>query len=385
MATTIRFTDTELENATDFAARHAVDQPDNRGISQSPEEHKRNLRVGRLGKIAFGKYLQSRCNFTTKEIRNKLMKKRRFLFLVWILLSLSLVAYAELPIKVIYWKASDVQMPSQDEIDSLRDKMLEVQSFFASEMDRYGFGPKTFDFMKDIEVVESRLKLSQSTSDQIHREIPSIEWGLQNQIYVVFLGGATGGVEPGVAAYSKPLCALPADLRHCNNMVVVPAENEQLREVLLAHELGHAFSLFEHASTRLIENRVIRIDLMYKPLHVIAGVKEHLKNYAFNLKDATFLNEDGRLSVQRDSQGSDHEMMIDTDVNNDGYTDLSDCLIVRSAMSIESNYDTDINNDGVTNILDLMLVKAAAFEAIAAAAPSRPKVITTTWGELKRR
>ena len=59
MATTIRFTDTELENATDFAARRAVDQPDNRGIAQSPEEHERNLRVGRLGKIAFAKYLQS--------------------------------------------------------------------------------------------------------------------------------------------------------------------------------------------------------------------------------------------------------------------------------------------------------------------------------------
>ena len=48
MATTIRFTDTELENATDFAARHAVDQPDNRGISQSPEEHKRNLWDGNI-------------------------------------------------------------------------------------------------------------------------------------------------------------------------------------------------------------------------------------------------------------------------------------------------------------------------------------------------
>ena len=77
--------------------------------------------------------------------------------------------------------------------------------------------------------------------------------------------------------------------------------------------------------------------------------------------------------------------MIDTDVNDDGYTDLYDCLIVRSGMSIESSYNTDINNDGVTNILDLMLVKAAAFEAIAAAAPSKRKVLTTTWGELKRK
>lgn len=57
---------------------------------------------------------------------------------------------AEPPIQVIYWKASDVQTPSQEEIDSVRDVMVEVQSFFASEMDRYGFGPKTFDFNPDI-------------------------------------------------------------------------------------------------------------------------------------------------------------------------------------------------------------------------------------------
>ena len=59
MATKIRFTSTELKNAADFATRMYRDQPDNRGIAQSPEEHKRNLRVGRLGKIAFAKYLQS--------------------------------------------------------------------------------------------------------------------------------------------------------------------------------------------------------------------------------------------------------------------------------------------------------------------------------------
>ena len=168
-------------------------------------------------------------------------------------------------------------------------------------------------------------------------------------------------------------------------MIVVPAENELLLGVLLAHELGHAFNILDHAPTRLIGNRV---DVMYLPLHVIPGVKEHLKNYAFSRKDATFLNEDGRLFVQQDFQDSDQEMVIDTDVNDDGYTDLYDCLIVRSGMSVESSYDTDINNDGVTNILDLMLVKAAAFEAIAAAAPAAPskrKIITTTWGKLKTR
>ena len=78
-------------------------------------------------------------------------------------------------------------------------------------------------------------------------------------------------------------------------------------------------------------------------------------------------------------------LVIDADVNNDGYVDLSDVLIVRRAMTHESAYDTDINNDGVTNILDLLIVKAKAFEAIAAAAPRKKRVNITTWGSLKRR
>ncbi|MCY3742747.1 MAG: dockerin type I domain-containing protein [Candidatus Poribacteria bacterium] len=237
-------------------------------------------------------------------------EKRTILFLVWLLLSLSLFAYAEPPIEVIYFKPSDVQMPSEDEIDRLREAMVEVQSFFASEMDKHGFGRKTFDFDPDIVVIDAKLKLSQYTSVQIHREISLIEWGLQNQIYVVFLGGATGGVEPGASAVSKPLCVLPADLKDCNSMIVIPANNDRLLEVLLAHELGHSFSLFEHAPTRLIGNR---IGIMYAPLHIISGVKEHLKNYALSRKDATFLNEDGRLFIQEDSQDSNED--IDADVN----------------------------------------------------------------------
>jgi hypothetical protein len=301
-----------------------------------------------------------------------------FLIILLCLLSLTSVVFAESPIKVIYWKSLDVQTPSQDEIDSLRDVMIEVQSFFASEMDRYGFGEKTFDF-KDIEVVEGVLKLHQYTSHwMIQRESPLIERGLDNQIYVVFFGGS--GHIGGNNALSQQLCAnIPEQLTYCNILIVIPTESRHITLPLLAHEIGHAFSL-DHPQQRLIANRV---DVMYLPLHVIPGVTMTLKDFALSQKDAKFLNNGGRLSVQQDSQVLDQE--IDTDVNNDGYTDLSDCLIVRSGMSVKSTYDTDINNDGVTNILDLMLVKAAAFEAIVAAAPSQQKVITTTWGAIKQK
>lgn len=76
---------------------------------------------------------------------------------------------------------------------------------------------------------------------------------------------------------------------------------------------------------------------------------------------------------------------IDADVNNDGYVDLYDVMIVRSAMQNSTSYDTDLNNDGVTDEVDLHIVKSIAMQAIAAAAPRKRKVNLTTWGSMKMR
>ena len=79
------------------------------------------------------------------------------------------------------------------------------------------------------------------------------------------------------------------------------------------------------------------------------------------------------------------ESTIDADVNDDGYVDLYDVMIVRSGMNAETSYDTDVNNDGKTDAVDLLVVKAIAIEAIAKAAPSKRKVKITTWGAMKKR
>ncbi len=76
---------------------------------------------------------------------------------------------------------------------------------------------------------------------------------------------------------------------------------------------------------------------------------------------------------------------INADVNNDGYVDLYDVMIVRSGMQNPVTYDTDVNNDGVTDEQDLLIVKAKAVEAIVAASPQKGKVNITTWGALKAR
>ena len=77
---------------------------------------------------------------------------------------------------------------------------------------------------------------------------------------------------------------------------------------------------------------------------------------------------------------------VDADINNDGYVDLSDVLIVRNAIRNSVSYNTDVNNDGVTDEIDVLIVKQKAMEAIVAAAPSvirKHKI--TTWAALKKR
>ena len=78
---------------------------------------------------------------------------------------------------------------------------------------------------------------------------------------------------------------------------------------------------------------------------------------------------------------------IDADIDNNGFVDLSDVLLVRSAMQNAMPYDTDVNDDGKTDELDVLLVKEQAHAAIIAAAPSlirKRKITIGTWGQLKK-
>ena len=49
-------------------------------------------------------------------------------------------------VKVAVLRASDQPVVYQNEVNSIRDSIAEVQSFFASEMNRFGYGKKTFEF-----------------------------------------------------------------------------------------------------------------------------------------------------------------------------------------------------------------------------------------------
>lgn len=72
MATTIEFTRNEIASAADFAKRSAATTYNRR--RESPTRHERNSRIGKLGEIAFAKFLR---------INGKALTGSEDMFTVW--------------------------------------------------------------------------------------------------------------------------------------------------------------------------------------------------------------------------------------------------------------------------------------------------------------
>ena len=163
----------------------------------------------------------------------------------------------------------------------------------------------------------------------------------------------------------------PDDIR-CKKYVIMPwGLGDKLNiEPITAHEIGHALGL-PHVTGKTNY-------LMHPVREVIPGVEGKVSVLELSMECGEILNTSDEVSLRPDLL-----LEIDADVNADGYVDLSDVLIVRSAIQNSVSYDTDVNNDGVTDEVDLLIVKALAIEAIAKASPSKRKVKITTWGAMK--
>ena len=157
-------------------------------------------------------------------------------------------------VKVAVLRASDQPVVYQHETDAIREAMTEIQSFFASEMNRFGYGKKTFEFETNIPVYIGAKKLSEYEADvdvvrwQQGRELTDFP----DDIHLIFLAGASSiGTSAGTAGGAfTHRCDAAGDCNY-RRLIVVPLEgSSDYRNRITAHELGHAFGFYEHLTSQ---------------------------------------------------------------------------------------------------------------------------------------
>lgn len=185
------------------------------------------------------------------------MRIQKLTFLLLILLVFSNTAHAELPVvRTLYFKPTDA--PATPPVD-LNVVMKDVQNLYKTEMERLGYGAKTFRLETDakddlvIHTVDGKRPARGYTNDTFDKMFPELPARLKtpNTIPVIVIGGietigknlcGIGAVILGNTAYGK------AD--KTPDGVALVAGNANCRwTYLVAHELGHAFGLYHVLST----------------------------------------------------------------------------------------------------------------------------------------
>ncbi len=162
-------------------------------------------------------------------------------YIVFVLFSIS--AFAERQVKVVYFVPNDrtIQWDLPPILDT---QMRKIHTFYADEMERHGFGRKTFDLSVNthgqvVQWIQPGIYNNEyyltDTFEKVYQEI-SAGYDIRSDIYVVFLDTRSELIEG--------FCGLG---QFDGGMILVPAtgacvEGDQ-GAMTIAHELGHAFNL----------------------------------------------------------------------------------------------------------------------------------------------
>ena len=147
-------------------------------------------------------------------------------------------------VRMIYFLPSD-RSPQQD-IDTKLDTLIrEVQQFYADEMERHGFGRKTFTFETDVNGkavvhhVDGQFTDSyyrQNTAHKVREEIREQFYTPRN-IYFIAIDISSERVSATSCGEAK------ASLDRNDKMFVMPGSGPCFSFYVIAHELGHTFGL----------------------------------------------------------------------------------------------------------------------------------------------
>ena len=173
------------------------------------------------------------------------MKKVILLTFLFTLLLIP-TTHAQLPfiVQVVYFKP--VGAPPAP--DTVAEVMADVQTLYRTEMERNGYGAKTFRLETDntgkviVHTVNGRQNTAHyraTTYDSIKAELPN-RFLNQNNITVIIAGGLRL-IDNRVWGIGFPIYGWV-----CGGQALIAAENPNFGVPLIAHELGHALGLYHN-------------------------------------------------------------------------------------------------------------------------------------------
>ena len=282
--------------------------------------------------------------------------------------------FAQPVIELIYFVPRDVQgLNERLDLKRIVDYVAAGQKFYALEMDRLGFGPKTFDFNKDVVVVQGRSASDDYQDiDDLRPEIPNRSAWHPNNIQVIFLAGHYDFQKyPGLMA-QKCFATVnnPDDIR-CKKYVIMPwGLGDKLNiETITAHEIGHALGL-PHVTGKTNY-------LMHPVREVVPGVEGKVFDFELSMECAEILNTSDEVSLRPDLIDLSANIDFNTDVNSDGAVNIVDLVLVAArygeTITGNPNPNPDVDRSGKVDVNDLVLVATAIDNANSAySAPTHP-------------
>lgn len=176
-------------------------------------------------------------------------------------------------VRLIYFVPRD-RIPQQDMNAKLDTLIKDVQRFYASEMERQGFGRKTFTIETDrrgntiVHHVNGRFNDSyyqNQSIDRVHEEVDQ-RFDVSKNIYFVVIEISTGYLDSSGLDHGK-MCGRGGSIGTQGGFTLIPASGEcfigDSGLVSAAHELGHAFGLFHdfRSGTYLMSYGINRTEL----------------------------------------------------------------------------------------------------------------------------
>ena len=214
-------------------------------------------------------------------------------------------------VRLIYFIPSN-RRPQPNIRDKIDELIKEVQQVYTNEMERHGFGKKTFDFEKDengravvyrVDGQHDDTYYLKKTWDKITKEYRQFDDNLQN----VWLFVVDMNLEGTVAGEGGTLQVTGKKIEPVvGHYAIIPASGVGFSVVPTAHELGHAFGLEHNFRER---NASERHDIMFHdfydhvpPYRLSKGAAEWLDESRFFNHDQTFFNEPSTIGQSKKTQ-----------------------------------------------------------------------------------